>query len=390
MSGSRRRVLVVVVVTVASLAAFGIGGALASARHRSGHRSAHHGHIARYRTGPYARSHHRGLSVRQVMAGTRQVRSRVIVVLRNQLPALPANRHHVHARIAAESSADATIESDVARSGGRIYRRYHALNAFAASVSARERAALASSGQVAQVLPDTVVQLPTQDNGPFNSNASPAQVDASQQSCSTDPSNPMLEPEALQTTHTAYSDSSIPQAQNLATGAGVKVAFFADGIDVNNPDLIRTDGSHVIIDYKDFSGEGPNAASNSLEAFGDASSIAAQGNQVYNYSDFANPAHRPTTPCYIRVQGIAPGASLIAIKVFGNADSAYNSVILQGLDYALTNDHPDVISESFGGYPIPDSTPDLTRQFNEQAVADGVTVVESTGDSGVQAGPSSA
>ncbi|MGH3266974.1 MAG: S8 family peptidase, partial [Trebonia sp.] len=170
----------------------------------------------------------------------------------------------------------------------------------------------------------------------------------------------------------------------------VKVAVFADGIDVDNPDLIRPDRSHVIIDYKDFSGEGPNAASNSLEAFGDASSIAAQGNQVYDISNFTNPAHPLPAGCNIRVQGIAPGASLIAIKVFGNSDSAYNSVILQGLDYALTNDHPDVISESFGGYPIPDSTQDLTRQFNERAVADGVTVVESTGDSGVEAGPSSA
>src|SRR5262249_46608601 len=43
-----------------------------------------------------------------------------------------------------------------------------------------------------------------------------------------------------------------------------------------------------------------------------------------------------------------------------------------------------------GEYPIPDSTQDITRQFNAQAVAAGVTVVESTGDAGVESSVSSA
>jgi subtilisin family serine protease len=127
-----------------------------------------------------------------------------------------------------------------------------------------------------------------------------------------------------------------------------------------------------------------------LEAFGDASSIAAQGAVVHDISQYMNPAHPLPTGCNITVRGVAPGASMVAIEVFGNADSAFNSTILEGLDYALTHDHPNVFSESFGGYPIPDSTQDLTRQFNQQAVRAGATVVESTGDSGVEASPSSA
>ena len=316
----------------------------------------------------------------------------MIVVLRNQLGSLPATHAHVRARISAEATVDAAIESDVARSGGFIYRRYHALNAFAADVSAAERSALVGSGQVQAVVPDTIVKLPGLDSSPVSTSikGQTATPSGAQQVCPTNPSQPLLEPEALQTTHTAYADPSTPQAQNLATGAGVKVAFFADGLDINNPDFIRPDGSHVFIDYKDFSGEGPNAPSNSLEAFGDASSIAAQGSQTYDLSQFVNPAHPLPAGCNIKVRGVAPGASLIGIKVFGNADSSFNSVILQGLDYALYQDHPNIISESFGGYPIPDTTQDLTRLFNEQAVADGVTVVESTGDAGVQASPSSA
>ena len=400
MFSAGRRVTVLLTTLLCSVAV-GIGGASAgvaaharhrhvsAVAHRTHRRDARHRRARRHGIGPYAAGAHRGLPAARVLAGTRQIRTRVIVVLRNQLHSLPATRRRVHARIAAEASADAMIEADVARSGGRVYRRYHALNAFAASVSTAERSALVSNSQVAAVIPDVVVQLPQFDSGPVNRNAALGSTNTTGQVCPSDPSKPLLEPEALQTTHTAYADSSTPQAQSIATGQGVKVAFFADGIDVNNPDLIRADGSHVIIDYHDFSGEGPNAPSNSLEAFGDASSIAAQGNTVYDLSKFVNPRYPLPPGCNITVRGVAPGASLIAIKVFGATDSAYNSVVLQGLDYALTNDHPDVISESFGGYPIPDSTQDLLRQFNEQAVSDGVTVVEGAGDSGVQASPSS-
>lgn len=385
MSGSTRRAVVVALALVA-LSLVGIGAAIAKSGH--GSRPARLGHVTR----SYKRPRYRGLSTKRALAGTKQVRTRVIVVLRNQLSSLPATRAHVRARIGAEASADAVIESDVARSGGFVYKRYHGLNAFAASVSTTERSALAHSAQVRAIVPDTVVTLPAVQTAPVNTGITghTATPPGSQQVCPTDPSQPLLEPEALQTTHTAYSDPSTPQAQNLATGAGVKVAFFADGLDINNPDLIRPDGSHVVIDYQDFSGEGTSAPSNSLEAFGDASSIAAQGNQTYDISQFVNPAHPLPPGCTITVRGVAPGASLIAMKVFGNADSSFNSVILQGLDYALYHDHPDVISESFGGYPIPDTTQDLTRLFNEQAVADGVTVVESSGDAGVEASPSSA
>jgi hypothetical protein len=79
-----------------------------------------------------------------------------------------------------------------------------------------------------------------------------------------------------------------PNAQQLATGSGVKVAFIADGLDPNNPDFIRPNGEHVFVDYQDFSGAGPSAPSDGREAFGDASSIAAQGTVVHDLSQFVN------------------------------------------------------------------------------------------------------
>jgi hypothetical protein len=373
----RRRSVLVCGVAVLAFALIGLGVALASATHRSG---------------PFKRAGHRGLAAHRVQATSRATSSRVIVILRNQVNFAPATKRRIGQRIKAEAHNNAGIERQVTHSGGRIYKRYHALNAFAATVSANERSTLQKSSSVAQVVPDSIVALPTPANPPAaTSNGTHASPGASGQAlCPSDPSKPLLEPEALQTTHTAFDDPNTPQAQSLATGKGIKVAFFADGLDTNNPDFIRADRSHVFIDYKDFSGDGPDAPTGGAEAFGDASSIAAQGRQVYDISNFVNPAHPLPPGCNITVRGVAPGASLIGMKVFGNANTSFNSVILQGLDYALSTDHPNVISESFGGYPVPDTTQDLTRQFNEQAVAAGVTVVESTGDSGVEASPSSA
>ncbi len=66
-----------------------------------------------------------------------------------------------------------------------------------------------------------------------------------------------LEPQALQAIHAASQNPNAKTAQSLGiTGAGVTVAFIADGLDINNADFIRPDGSPVFVDYKDFSGEG--------------------------------------------------------------------------------------------------------------------------------------
>ena len=334
------------------------------------------------------------MSVRKARALSRATSSRVIVILRNQYLAIPATKSRIGARERAERVGNTRIVTQVQRSGGHVYRTYHALNAFAATVSGNERTALQRDAAVRQVIPDAIVQLPAPINArSVASTKSPRAgltTPNGQTVCPSDPSKPLLEPEALQTTHTAFDDPSTPQAANLADGSGVKVATFADGLDPNNPDLIRANGQHVIADYQDFSGDGLNAPTGAAEAFGDVSSVAAQGNQTYDISQFVNPAHPLPAGCNIKIRGIAPGATLDVMKVFGNSNSAFNSTILEGLDYALSNDHPDVFSESFGGYPIPDSTQDITRQFNEQAFNAGAVVVESSGDSGVEASPSSA
>jgi hypothetical protein len=90
-----------------------------------------------------------------------------------------------------------------------------------------------------------VVTLPGIDSATLDKNAAAGSASTAQQICPADPSKPLQEPKALQTTHTAFSDPSIPQAQNIATGKSVTVAFFADGLDINNPDFIRPDGQQA-------------------------------------------------------------------------------------------------------------------------------------------------
>ncbi len=125
-----------------------------------------------------------------------------------------------------------------------------------------------------------------------------------------------LDPQALETIHADSQDSSEPTARSLGiTGAGVKVGFIADGLDINNPDFIRPNGQHVIVDYQDFSGEGTSVPTDGGEAFLDAGSIAAQGNEVYDVSHYsALPLNRP---CDIRIEGVAPGASVVALEFPG-------------------------------------------------------------------------
>jgi hypothetical protein len=299
----------------------------------------------------------------------------------------------VRARASVQRAQRRPLIASVSRSGGAVTHQFTVLNAFSARVSNAEKSSLASNPSVASVVPDALVTESQPDSvGQSTSGASagPGNPTTPQSGvCPSDPSKPLLEPEALGTMHVAYSDPSIPQAQNLATGKGVKVAFFADGLDTNNPDFIRPDGSHVFIDYRDFTGEGPNALTGAAEAFGDASSVAAQGRQVYDISNFVNPAHPLPPGCTITVRGVAPGASLIGMKVFGAVSSAYTSVIIQGMDWAVTQDHADIISESFGDHTLPDTSLDTVKQFNDAAVRSGVVVSQGTCDCGATGTPSS-
>lgn len=318
-----------------------------------------------------------GLPAADVARLSQNANQRVMIVLRNQHSDLPARGATSNQRQAAMAADQAPILAELAQVHATRVIPYHLVNVIAATVSAAEVAHLAANAAVDKVLPDVAVKGPVLPSVPA---LQPSTVQPT--STLTCTIRPLLEPEALQLTQTAFRSPLLPQAQNLATGAGVTVAFLADGVDPTNPDFIRPDGTPVFSDYEDFSGDGANAPTLGGEAFGDASSIAAQGNQTYDVNSFINVAHQQSLPCpKINILGVAPGASLMGLKVFGQANVSFNSNFVQAIQYAV--DHgADVINESFGANPFPDENNDPITLADDAAVAAGVTVVVSTGDAG--------
>ncbi|HEX2904919.1 MAG TPA: S8 family serine peptidase [Jatrophihabitans sp.] len=309
----------------------------------------------------------------------------VIVVLHDQLTTLPADKWHVVARRNQATSDQNAVLGRLARRGGAKFSKvqhYTTANAFSATVSKDQATALLSDPAVAAVIPNDKVAFTVPTRAPETAgqvHGSPTiGVPPSSAVCPTDPSKPLLEPEALQDTNTASDDPNAKTAQQLTTGSGVKVAYIADAINPDNPDFIRADGSHVITDYKAFSADGPTPNDGGAEAYGDASSIAAQGLVPHDLSTFVNPAYPLPAGCNIRILGMAPGASIVALKI-----DFYTSSIIQAIDYASSTDHVDVINESFGGQVVPDlSARTAIALFNDMAVRAGATVTVSSGDAG--------
>src|ERR1700761_2888684 len=272
------------------------------------------------------------------------------------------------------ATTESPLISQVKTAGGTNVIGYSAVASFAATVSPAEAVSLAANPAVASVVPDQKIdvtpasasQAPAASSGP-SSGSSPA-------SSICGPAAKPLLPEDLTTTH-----ANEAHAAGI-TGAGVTVAWIADGLDPNNADFIRN-GKSIFKDYVDFSGDGPDTPTGGEEAFGDASMIAAQGNQTYDLSAFNNAAYPLPKNCDIKVEGMAPGASLIGLKAGG--EFLANSAILQSIDYAINNG-ANVINESFGGNVYSDNNArDTIQLFDDAAVKHGITVTVSTGDGGI-------
>jgi hypothetical protein len=307
----------------------------------------------------------------------------VIVVLHDQLASLPPDKSHVGSRRLQATSDQNSVLGRLSGAKPMKLNHFAVANAFSVTVTPAQAAALSADPSVAAVIPDekvsVTVSAPPIARAPLRTQPAPNLTPPVPGACPTDPTKPLLEPEALTDTNTASDNPADKTAQQLTDGSGVKVAYIADGINPDSPDFIRPNGQHVITDYKAFSADGQAPADGGAEAFGDASSIAAQGTVPHDLSTFVNPAYSLPVGCNIRIEGMAPGASIVALKV-----DFYTSSIVQAIDYAVSTAHVDVLNESFGGNPTPDSSSrSAISLFNDMAVAAGVTVTVSSGDAGI-------
>ena len=332
---------------------------------------------AQARTGPPAQ---RALTTAQAKALSTHVSDKVIVVFNNQVSAIPDTATNQAVRSSAVRQVQRSVLSELTATHARSVKSLSLINAVSATVSAGEARRLQANPAVAEVVKDEPIPLVgSSPKEPLTPKA--GGFKAPPKSCPAK-GGVQLNPQAIETIHAAGQNNSGKTAEKLGyTGAGVKVAYIADGVDPNNPDFIRANGKHVFVDNEDFSGTGTSAPTGGGEAFLDSSSIAAQGRHVYNLNSYGTGLK---TSCRIRIRGVAPGASLVGLNVFGSAEEAFNSVFLEAIDYAVNTDHVKVLNESFGANPFPDNgSLDLDKMANNAAVKAGVTVTVSTGDAGI-------
>jgi hypothetical protein len=203
--------------------------------------------------------------------------------------------------------------------------------------------------------------------------------------------NPLIEPEALDAINAPAMTNT-----GLETEAGHGVIVANDGISsppnfdlVGNPNFVRPaadGGGSVVVGAE----PGDTTDATDGEYYGDASSIAAQGTVEYQYAKELPYSGMPDN-CYFKLVGDAPGSSLVDTENIDTPESSAadkhpatksESEIIAGIDAAVIEYHADVINESYGYSNSPGSYA-IHYAANDAAVDAGVTVVASSGDSGV-------
>ncbi len=136
------------------------------------------------------------------------------------------------------------------------------------------------------------------------------------------------------------------------TGLGVNVAILDTGIDIDHPDLVVVGGANVLgpfrtDKYNDDNGHGTHVAG----------IVAALDNDE-------------------GVIGVAPEAKLYAVKAFNRRGIGFDSDIIDGIDWSITNGM-QVINMSFGGSDNPS-----LHQAIQEAYDAGIVMVAAAGNEG--------
>jgi len=331
----------------------------------------------------------------------------VIVWLKNDHANLDLRRSAA-ARTTAAHDDQKPVVAAIKAGGGSDVVQLVSVNAVAAHVSAAGVDALRRLPAVKEIIPDASV--PVGDPAPTGPKVTGVKITpdrtalsrARQKGLQADNSNPfptascgtvdnpLIEPEALDTINAPSMTNA-----GLATEPGHGVIVANDGIStpprgdlVGNPNFVRPaadGGGSVVVGAT----PGDTTDSTDGEYYGDASSIAAQGGVLYQYSKELPYSGMPDT-CYFKLVGDAPGASLVDTNSIDTPESAdrdpavlTESEALAQIDAAVLKAHADVINESYGYSNSPGSYA-IHYAANDAAVDAGVTVVASSGDSGVQ------
>jgi subtilisin len=138
------------------------------------------------------------------------------------------------------------------------------------------------------------------------------------------------------------------------TGSGVKVAILDTGIDASHEDLNVSGGKSFVAGESDPFTDGNSHGTHV------SGTVAGLNNSL-------------------GVLGVAPSASLYAVKVLDSSGSGTYSGIVQGIEWAVSN-NMDIINMSLGG----SSGSTTLQQACDKAYNSGVLVVAAAGNSGTR------
>ncbi|TFG94925.1 hypothetical protein E4H12_14305, partial [Candidatus Thorarchaeota archaeon] len=154
-------------------------------------------------------------------------------------------------------------------------------------------------------------------------------------------------------------------------GTGVVVAVLDSGVDTNHPDL-----QYQVIGFKDLiNGIDDMTPGDGIDGYDDNGHGTAC---VWNVAGNGTASGGNLT-------GIAPGASILVVKVLNSEGAGDDSVIAAGIEFAMDNG-ADVISLSLGGEWTDNSfIIEPSVGASEAAIEAGISVVIAAGNSGPQA-----
>ena len=309
---------------------------------------------------------------------------RVIVVLKNQVPSVPAAPASLATRESDVQQTQAPVLSQLSSTGAQDVQSYTTVNAVSATVSPSAQAQLAANPAVSEVIPDTLISLASPQNAAAQASSSlTGGVTPLPGACAA-PGHVQLDPQALETIGADSDVPGQPTARSLGiTGAGVT----SPSSPTASTSTTRTSSAPTASTSSSTTRTSAARAPPCRPAAARPSSTPARSpprgaRSTTSATTRDLPLNRP---CDIRIEGVAPGASLVGLDIFGAEDAGFNSSFLQAIDYAVTVDHVNVLNESLGNNSYPDDAGrlDLIKAANDAAVAAGTTVVVGSGDAGV-------
>jgi subtilisin family serine protease len=151
-------------------------------------------------------------------------------------------------------------------------------------------------------------------------------------------------------------------AHQVGSGSGAVVAVIDSGVQADHPDLAGRLLSGY--DFVDNDGTPQDGNGHGTHVTGIVAADANNG---------------------IGVEGVAPGAMVLPVRVLGDDGSGSTSGVVQGIDYAVAH-HVDVINLSLGSdVPLLGGSPPEFDQAIGRALDAGIVVVAAAGNSGLPA-----